>query len=167
VAGLYCRRYRHLSALQKRLASAGVDVYEADVQPPDRYTMERFITAPVLFRGAVAADGTLTDGELKPAADYRPTLRCVSLDIETSVNGELYSIALEGCGQRQVYMLGPPNGDARAIDFRLDYCDSRAELLARLNDWFAEHDPDAVIGWNLVQFDLRILHAHAQRSASR
>lgn len=50
VAGLYCRRYRHLSALQKRLASASVDVYEADVQPPDRYTMERFITAPVLFR---------------------------------------------------------------------------------------------------------------------
>ena len=47
---------------------------------------------------------------MKPAPDYRPTLRLVSLDIETTAHGELYSIALEGCGQRQVYMLGPANG---------------------------------------------------------
>ncbi|MBX4145129.1 DNA polymerase II, partial [Ralstonia pickettii] len=33
----------------------------------------------------------------------------------------------------------------------------------RLNDWFETHDPDAVIGWNLVQFDLRILHAHSEQ----
>ncbi|MGU7783142.1 DNA polymerase II [Burkholderia sp. PU8-34] len=163
VAGLYCRRYRHLSALHKRLARAGVDVYEADVQPPDRYTMERFITAPVRFRGVPAGDGALADGELKAEADYRPALRCVSLDIETSARGELYSIALEGCGQRQVFMLGPANGDARDIDFRFDYCDDRPALLARLNDWFAQHDPDVIIGWNLIQFDLRVLHAHAEQ----
>ncbi|MGH8407218.1 MAG: DNA polymerase II, partial [Pseudomonas sp.] len=29
--------------------------------------------------------------------------------------------------------------------------------------WLATHDPDAIIGWNLVQFDLRVLHEHAQR----
>ncbi|MGU7771826.1 DNA polymerase II [Burkholderia sp. MR1-5-21] len=163
VVGLYCRRYRHLSALHKRLARAGVDVYEADVQPPDRYTMERFITAPVRFRGVPAADGALSDGELKAETDYRPALRCVSLDIETSARGELYSIALEGCGQRQVFMLGPANGDARDIDFRFDYCDDRPALLARLNDWFEQHDPDVLIGWNLIQFDLRVLHAHAEQ----
>ncbi|MCM3012110.1 hypothetical protein M3583_25955, partial [Bacillus subtilis] len=59
VVGLYCKRYRHLSGLQKRLAAAGVDVYEADVQPPDRYAMERFITASVEFRGQPGRDGTL------------------------------------------------------------------------------------------------------------
>ncbi|MCQ4438417.1 hypothetical protein NO135_25765, partial [Clostridioides difficile] len=71
-----------------------------DVQPPDRYAMERFITACVQFRGQPDRDGTLTGAELKTATGYRPALRCVSLDIETSVHGELYSIALEGCGQR-------------------------------------------------------------------
>lgn len=25
------------------------------------------------------------------------------------------------------------------------------------------HDPDAIIGWNLVQFDLRVLRQHAER----
>lgn len=163
MVGLYCRRHRHLSALHKRLAQAGVDVYEADVSPPDRYTMERFITAPVRFRGRPVSAGLLTDGELKPDEAYRPALRCVSLDIETSARGELYSIALEGCGRRDVYMLGPANGGAPDPSLTLVYCESRAELLAQLNDWFTRHDPDVLIGWNLIQFDLRVLHAHSQQ----
>lgn len=105
----------------------------------------------------------MQDAQLKPAPDYRPRLKLVSLDIETTERGELYSIALEGCGQRQVYMLGPANGDATGIDFDLEYCDTRAQLLERLNHWLALHDPDAIIGWNLVQFDLRVLQAHAQQ----
>ncbi len=75
----------------------------------------------------------------------------------------MYSIALEGCGERQVYMLGPPNGDDSEVDFQLEYCESRTLLLKKLNDWFARHDPDAIIGWNVVQFDMRVLHEHARR----
>lgn len=162
VLGLYCKRHRHLGALQKRLAREGVDLYEADITPPDRYAMERFITAPVRFRGTPAGDALLVDAELKSGSDYRPALRCVSLDIETSARGELYSIALEGCGQRDVFMLGPANGDAAGLALNLVYCETRPALLERLNAWFAEHDPDAIIGWNLIQFDLRVLHAHSQ-----
>lgn len=163
VLGLYCRQYRRLLDCARLLRDAGLDVYEADIRPPERYLMERFITAPVCFSGKPAGDEGLTNARLKPAADYRPRLRLVSLDIETNARGDLYSIALEGCGQRQVYMLGPANGPDAEVDFRLDYCQSRAELLERLNAWLATHDPDAIIGWNLVQFDLRVLHEHAQR----
>jgi len=164
VLGLYSPQYRQLTRVEKRLKQAGVDVYEADVFPPDRYMMERFITAPVWFSGKPNGSGPLLDGDMKPASGYRPQLRLVSLDIETSANGELYSIALEGCGQRQVYMLGPANGDSNAaVDFDFEYCESRPQLLERLNEWMARHDPDAIIGWNLVQFDLRILHQHAEQ----
>ncbi|WP_020656295.1 DNA polymerase II [Massilia niastensis] len=165
VLGLYCRQYRQLLRFEKRLRQHGVALYEADVRPPERYLMERFITAPVRFTGHPAAGdpGLLVNGQLKPANGYRPRLRLVSLDIETTFQGELYSIALEGCGQRQVYMLGPPNGVDGERDFALDYCDSRVELLDRLEEWIARHDPDAIIGWNLVQFDLRVLQRHAER----
>ena len=159
VVGLYCRQYRQLLGLERRLREAGVSVYEADVRPPDRYLMERFVTAPVAFADHGAASGT----QLRPAPDYRPRLRWVSLDIETSERGELYSIALEGCGERQVYMLGPANGPGDAGGgFSLDYRDSRAELLEALDAWLARHDPDVIIGWNLVQFDLRVLQRHAE-----
>ncbi|HGM5580541.1 TPA: DNA polymerase II [Pseudomonas putida] len=163
VMGLYCHQHRQLMALDKRLRAAGVELLEADIRPPERYLMERFITAPVLFGGRVDAQGTVTDAQLKPHPDYRPRLRLVSLDIETSERGELYSIALEGCGQRQVYMLGPANGGEQAVDFDLQYCQDRAQLLECLNQWLARHDPDAIIGWNLVQFDLRVLHEHARQ----
>ncbi|KAA8561724.1 DNA polymerase II [Pseudomonas extremaustralis] len=162
VLGLYTRQHRQAMDLEKRLRTAGVDVYEGDVRPPERYMMERFITAPVWFGGTPDASGTLLDAQMKPAPDYRPSLKLVSLDIETTAQGDLYSIALEGCGERQVYMLGPPN-NTDAVDFKLDYCETRAQLLERLNQWLATHDPDAIIGWNLVQFDLRVLHEHAKR----
>lgn len=165
VLGLYCQHYRQLLHLDKLLRGAGVDVYEADIRPPERYLMERFITAPVSFSGRPDADGVLLDAQLKPAPDYRPPLRLVSLDIETNPQGELYSIALEGCGQRQVYMLGRAQAADPAVDFQLEYCASRGQLLERLNQWLATHDPDAIIGWNLVQFDLRVLHEHARRLA--
>lgn len=162
VLGLYTRQHRQLMDVEKRLRAAGVDVYEGDVRPPERYMMERFITAPVWFGGTAQADGTLVEAQMKPAPEYRPPLKLVSLDIETTAQGDLYSIALEGCGERQVYMLGPPNKTC-AVDFKLDYCDTRAQLLERLNQWVATFDPDAIIGWNVVQFDLRVLHEHAQR----
>jgi DNA polymerase-2 len=165
VLGLYCQQHGQLMRLETALRKAGVDMFEADVRPPERYMMERFITAPVVFGGTPGAEGLLLDAQMKPDPDYRPTLRLVSLDIETTARGELYSIALEGCGERQVYMLGPPNGDPGAVDFQLEYCDSRTLLLKKLNEWFARHDPDAIIGWNVVQFDLRVLHEHARRLA--
>jgi DNA polymerase-2 len=49
VLGLYCRQHRQLIALDKRLRAAGIEVFEADIRPPERYLMERFITAPVRF----------------------------------------------------------------------------------------------------------------------
>ena len=70
VLGLYCQQHRQLINLDKQLRKAGVDVYEADIRPPERYLMERFITAPVLFSGTEEACGLLLDAQLKPIRSY-------------------------------------------------------------------------------------------------
>ncbi|WP_198320835.1 DNA polymerase II, partial [Azohydromonas aeria] len=163
VMGLYCWQHHQLLRVEKLLRRAHVPVFEADIRPPERYLMERFITAPVRFSGTPDKHGLVRQARLKPAPGYRPRLRLASLDVETNRHGELYSIAVEGCGQRQVWVLGPLSGREEAVDFRLDVVESRAQLLQALCDWLARHDPDALIGWNLVQFDLRILREHAQR----
>jgi len=167
VLGLYCQQHRTLMDLDKQLRRAGLDAYEADVRPPERYLMERFITAPVQFTGTpdVSNPALLLEAQIKPCEGYRPTLKLASLDIETNAFGELYSIAIEGCGQRNVYMLGRTPEQQPDVDFQLHYCASRGELLECLNQWMAAHDPDAIIGWNLVQFDLRVLHEHARNLA--
>ncbi|MCL6743968.1 DNA polymerase II [Kosakonia sp. R1.Fl] len=162
VYGLYCRAHRQLMRIEKMLREDGITIYEADIRPPERFLMERFITAPVWVDGTPQG-AALVDARLKPSPHYRPPLKWVSLDIETSRHGELYCIGLEGCGQRTVYMLGPENGSAQGLDFELEYVASRPQLLEKLNAWFATHDPDVIIGWNVVQFDLRVLQKSAER----
>ncbi|AUT64913.1 DNA polymerase II [Paraburkholderia terrae] len=163
VMGVYCEQYRQLMALEKNLKNQGIPLYEADIRPPERYLMERFITASVEIEGGSVDGTTIADCRLRTAPGHRPALSMVSLDIETSAHGDLYSIALEGCGQRQVYMLGPPTDDAHPADFDLEYCSSRAQMIKRLNAWFREFDPDLIIGWSLIQFDLRVLQATADK----
>lgn len=167
VVGLYCRQQRQLHYCERQLREQGIDLLEADIRPPERYLMERFITAPVRFTGEQDADGSWANVQLRPDAHYRPRLKLASLDIETSARGELYSIAIACEEHRHVFMLGPANGHdgeaERQRDFSLEYCATRAALLSRLNDWFARYDPDAIIGWNLVQFDLRMLQRHAEQ----
>jgi DNA polymerase elongation subunit (family B) len=102
---------------------------------------------------------------MKPAPDYRPALKLVSLDIETTAQGELYSIALEGCGERQVYMLGRRTTPTQWTSSSTTA--TPAPNCSKAQHWLARHDPDAIIGWNLVQFDLRVLHEHASASTCR
>ncbi|MET0617651.1 MAG: DNA polymerase II [Luteibacter sp.] len=164
VLGVYSRSYRALLNLEKQLSERGVVLHEADIRPDDRYLMERFITAAVLIEADDGDAATLVNPRLRPGDSYRPTLRLVSLDIETSAQGELYSVALEGCGQRQVYMLGSPGAtDVAPGDFELSYFDDRAQIIVALNNWFRHHDPDVILGWNLIQFDLKLLQACADR----
>ncbi|MEJ1267324.1 hypothetical protein WDV93_07625 [Pantoea ananatis] len=49
VFGLYCRQHRQLQWVEKKLRESGIPLYESDIRPPERYLMERFITAPVWF----------------------------------------------------------------------------------------------------------------------
>ena len=198
VLGVYATHYRQLGKLARGLKQLDVSLLEADVRPHERYLMERFITAGVQVEGGQLQGNTVVDCRLVPAPAYRPALKVVSLDIETSQHQDLYSIALDGVGERVVYMLGDapvpdapapdapapdapapdaPAPDAPALaapaeqaeptsDFRLVYCASRKAMIEELNAWFARHDPDVIVGWNVIQFDLRVLQKTADDCAT-
>lgn len=158
VYAIYCHQYRQLQNLEKNCLELGVELLETDIRPCERYLMERFITAPVWF-----SRNSQGEYQLKPCDEYRPIIKAVSLDIETSQYGELYSIGLSGCNDSVVFMLGPDQGPSLNSDHRLVYVDSRPKLLDKLNEWMQQYDPDAIIGWNLIQFDLQVLQKHALR----
>ncbi|QOF76508.1 DNA polymerase II [Variovorax sp. 38R] len=162
VLGVYATHFRQLGRLARALQAQGIPLLEADVRPHDRYLMERFITAGVRVEGGRVEGAVLVDCKLKPAPEFRPVLKVVSLDIETSQHEGLYSIALDGTPERVVFMLGePPSEPGEPMDFSLIYCPSRKSMIERLNDWFERNDPDVVIGWNVIQFDLRVLQKTA------
>ena len=162
VFGVYAKHFRQLGRLARALQAQGVPVLEADVRPHDRYLMERFITAGVLVEEGRADRATIYDGRLRPAPGFRPVLKMVSLDIETSQDEALYSIALDGPQDRVVFMLGEPQQQSgEPMDFALVYCPTRKAMLEKFNDWLERNDPDVVIGWNVIQFDLRVLQKTA------
>lgn len=167
VLGVYARNFRQLGRLGRSLLQQGVFLLEADVRPHERYLMERFITAGVMLEGGRTEHAALVDCKLVPAPDFRPALKVVSLDIETSQHQELYSIALDGMAERVVFMLGEPDcAPVPPPGFALVYCATRKAMIGQLNEWFARNDPDVIIGWNVIQFDLRVLQKTADDCAT-
>ena len=89
---------------------------------------------------------------MKPHPDYRPALEIVSLDIETTEFGDLYSIGLSGCGAGILFYARRRNGTPLTNPgFHAGICPRRPDLLHRLNQWLAStigHDnrlePDPV-----------------------
>ena len=101
VDALYFRSRRELEAFRERHET---EVYESDVRPSDRFLMERFVTGPMVIQGhAERREGFVeyVDPRVR-TGDFRPDLRLVSLDIETSgLDGtdpdqRLWSIAVSG-----------------------------------------------------------------------
>ena len=164
VDGLYFRRQRDLVETRDQLRSRGIATFESDLKPADRYLMERFVTAGFAARGeAVHRPGHL---EMRNPAlrrdDFRTALGWVSLDIETAgLDGALYSVALHSPDDERVLMVS--EGPVRCEDTPVESLPSESALLSRLFAWFAEHDPDLVLGWNVVGFDLDFLARRCRR----
>ncbi len=155
VDGLYFRRQRDLTAFHDQAARTGLVLYESDVKPHERFLMERFVTAPFEAQGEVVQRQDyreMLNPRLRPA-DFEPRLSYVSLDIETNAtDGEILSIALSGPGQADVLMQGN-DGDWPA-DLPACWFDDERALLGGFLHRFRELDPDLILGWNLVNFDL-------------
>lgn len=163
VLGLYGSSYRRLVDLERRLTRAGIEVYEADILPPDRYMMERFINGPVRFRGASLADGAILVAEMRPQADFRPQLKVASLHAQFLPTGKPGSIALTGCGEARSYALETLRQQNSPPELNIEYCESYSSLIDRVNDWICKWDPDVIVGWDLA----RALHIVRSHGSSR
>ncbi len=134
-------------------------LYETDIRPADRYLMERFVQGPVVVHGEARRAGRhrhFVDPHLSPG-DFRPEFSVVSLDIETDyVTGEVISIGVSGTPGERVLLRtdDPPPADG---DLPLVACRDERTLLSAFLRWIDESDPDILIGWNVVGFDLSVL----------
>ncbi|MCE2570226.1 DNA polymerase II [Motilimonas eburnea] len=162
VSGVYFNSSYHAHQAAKRLAAANIETFEADIKAPERHLMERFVQAEMCFTGQFIHRRQYIEvrgARIKPAKCI-PTLKTVSLDIECSQQEVLYSIGLYADWGQWVFMRGEPVPDAPAF---IHWCSSEHDLLTGFIAWLAEHDPDIIIGWAVVQFDFRILVQRAER----
>jgi DNA polymerase-2 len=147
--------------LRQRLTAAGIPCYEADLRFAYSYLRDRDL------RGTIAIDGTWqTEDRIRRVyrnpnlapADYFPSLRILSLDIETDPKASvLYAIGLAGLGSDRVLIVGP--GPLQGAEC---FPDER-HLLLRFFTLLDELDPDVLTGWNVVDFDLTVLQRLCRR----
>ncbi len=172
VNAIYCKQQRLSRELQIAFESESIAYWEADIKPHERYLMERFINASVqLPIDLIPANRQLLNPALLPATKsllhWRPDLRCVSIDIETTMDAkQLFSIAVYADNLQQIFMIGdkPSNSDVDDAQYPIDYCVDEKSCLLAFMDFIRDYDPDVFIGWNLIQFDLWVIEQLAQKN---
>ena len=183
VLALYVRTTNAMGEIRRKLIAAGVELSEADVRAPDRFLMERFITGSLAFESeagpSAAEKSTHTQSSLSApfcnprikSAEFRPTLSALSFDIETDRKAEqLYSIAAYSTHSSKVFMLGDAQWreklTARAdvnAPLLIEVLPNERAVISAFLDHVAEVDPDVLIGWNVVNFDLHCLQRICDR----
>jgi DNA polymerase-2 len=155
ISGVYFDSQQQLYRARDRLTQQGIACYEADIRPTERFLCERFITAAL----DVDAEFSLLvvhNKRLQPG-DYRPDFEVMSFDIESDYETDaLFSIAFVSSQQRLVLMIGDGDDDGM-----IEYLADERSLLLRWIEWVTQIDPDILIGWNVINFDLRLLQKKA------
>lgn len=186
VDALYFDSQQELELAYALFEKKGIKSYESDINPCERFLMERFIKGQCVITGQGQKNGMLTrffNPEIKPKA-FAPKLKIASLDIETSIKSphKLYSIAIHltefdlGKPFETSLMSSKNSGPESdgAITFQNEikkvfmvgdkpdsklHCFAKTEkkLLQDFLSWFNEINPDVIVGWMVIGFDLKFI----------
>ncbi|MEM7562488.1 MAG: DNA polymerase II, partial [Pseudomonadota bacterium] len=155
VCAVYFDSQQKLYRARDQLKQSGIDCYESDIRPPERFLCERFITAAVDM-DSDSEERDLHNIRLQPG-DYRPQFEVMSFDIESDYQSDdLFSIAFVSNREKRVLMIG--NQDNLS---EVEFVPDESALIKRWIEWVDDIDPDIFIGWNVVNFDLRLLQKRA------
>jgi DNA polymerase-2 len=156
---------QHREQAARKLSEIGVRTYEADLRFQDQFLMSRKVHGSVAIRGVPRqgkhVDLVFMDPEIGPS-EWNPSLSLLSLDIETDLRGEeIYAVGLvfrepwSGREKREVLFAGARGAGKDAVPMT-SFPDERSMLQGfceRLVQW----DPDIVTGWNVIDFDFRVI----------
>jgi DNA polymerase II len=132
-----------------------IPTYEADIRFVYRFIIDKGI------KGAMSIEGKYKKGnyvsriyeepELTPA-DFKPQLKTIAIDVESSMDlKELYSVSLYSKDLSKVMMVSKKRVK------NVQTFETEKELLEEFRKILCEYDPDIITGWNLVDFDLKLL----------
>ena len=163
VSGVYLRTAQDGFKVKDLLLSANIECFEDDIRLTERYLMERFIYGAASFSGQQTSMRggrypIVSQGFLKPCV-YKPSFRVLSVDIECSEHFSLYSIGFAAADFRCVLMIGKPQAGPDYIR----WVDDEKALLRAFVEVVDEYDPDIFVGWNVVNFDFKVLIECARR----
>ena len=162
IDALYFNSMHQFYQARDKIRTAGLVLYESDVYPAERFLMERFINSGIEWEGPgkETPSGRVYYNPALKAQKMEGAFRVLSLDIETGRNGQVYSIAMHGTGYGKVVeefckvLIHSDHSGGKGED---QYCRGEKETLSAFLAWIRKWDPDLIIGWHVIGFDLKFL----------
>ena len=181
---LYFNKRSAAFKAKELLHNNGITCYEDDIRLADRFLMERFIYGNARFSGAASPPSAhptpsptsatsalstidttkiqekpyrcFNDAQLIPnnKTVSTPSFKILSIDIECSEHGELYSIGLAAADYECILMIGEQQHSSPSW---LTWVTDEKHLLHEFIREVSAYDPDIFIGWNVVNFDFRLM----------
>jgi DNA polymerase II len=149
-----------LTDARKVIDREGYEMYEADIRPEYRALFDYDLFGSVKIKGETSnhdlAVDLFFDEPVIEQGDWIPRfddVRILSMDIETDMTAtNLYSVSIvTNRGDEEVLIIGKKDLKGGT------YCEDEKDLLKKLNMRILKFDPDIITGWNLIDFDLKIL----------
>ena len=152
-----------ITRLDKKLRSFGVRTYEADIPLIVQYLTERHIHSSVKIGGSYRPGKGVSriyeGGEVSPAS-WNGALSVLSFDIETDrYASRVYTIAyvFKEAGSKESLEEAMTVCPGREHTEGILYYSDEKEMLKEFILKVRELDPDIITGWNVLDFDFRVL----------
>ena len=162
VDALYFNTQSDLLLGAEYLRKLKIPVYESDIDPARRYLMERYIYAQASLSGNEKKEeqsSLFINPIIKPVV-VEPEFRVLSLDIETGKDNTLYSIACHLWGnipEKKIVFMRGKGETIDKVETKIIFNNSEELLINVFLKWFRQNDPDIIIGWHVIGFDLMFL----------
>jgi DNA polymerase-2 len=167
VDALYFNTQRDLLLGAEYLCKLKIPVYESDIDPARRYLMERYIYAQASLSGNEKKEeqsSLFINPIIKPVV-VEPEFRVLSLDIETGKDNTLYSIACHLWGnipEKKIVFMRGKGETIDKVETKIIFNNSEELLINVFLKWFRQNDPDIIIGWHVIGFDLMFLEKRSK-----
>ncbi|MFH2027907.1 MAG: DNA polymerase II [Nanoarchaeota archaeon] len=151
---------REVPELRKIFLDKNIACYEADVRFSYRFMMDHNIKGSLDIEGnfrkpsaedKLTVDRIYENAEVK-GTEYWPKLDVLSIDIETSMDGnKIFAISLYSEKVKKVLLVKEGNYK------NADCFKTEKDMLIAFKEHILSLDPDVIIGWNLIDFDFMVL----------
>ncbi|MFH1589131.1 MAG: DNA polymerase II [archaeon] len=147
---------KQVPEFRKQFEEKEIECFEADVRFAYRFMMDLGIKGTLDVEGDFEKDEKIdrvyNEPKLKPI-EWIPKLKILAIDIETNRYAkEIYSISMATKDYSQVFIRSNKKlKNAVSVS-------NEQKLLETFKEKVIELDPDIITGWNVIDFDLQILH---------
>ncbi len=161
---------KQISELRKLLEDNNIACFEADIKFTRRYFIDNNILSSVLIEGE-EKEGSQTDlffenANIQASRECTTKPEMLSIDIEThEQNKAAYSVALYNEKVQEIIVIG--NEALHKLTTKdleqTTIVKDEKELIEKFLKRIQEIDPDIITGWNVIDFDIRILAEQAKK----